>query len=498
MSPRYQGRPWRSRFLRAPKVAVELASRDDFVPLKSLAELRLGLKTGRDAFFFVRPIESVSSSVRLGSSRARSVVHVKGLDGAWEGEISAADLRPAALNPHALDGSNGRLLCVPARPPVLYLYPQDRTPAAELSDYVEAGVREGVHEGNLVRSNAGSNGRWYRQARAMVASRWALPYNSAYDYGAWDNAYGAVLNGRFVGADPLENVDSDLLGAVLNSTFVAATRLLEGVSTGAEGAFDVGPPAARLMAVPDVRALSGSGERRVRDALAELRSSDLMPQTPDRNARVSPKRHELDLAVMEALRVGSGEAQYLVGKLYERYARWRGTVEDAEDRMQRYRRVMNAGGQNRSENPTILAARRIWDELAGATPLVPGSLLEPSEALEHVDVARNYKLPSQEPLVQPGLVPGAVGESVDLGSFARARYVAMLLEVGFAPPLAVPVDHGVAARVAESFEHAKTAFRDSVWSKAATYAASSSAKEEISRSAERLWMRDCRAYGMSV
>jgi hypothetical protein len=58
-----------------------------------------------------------------------------------------------------------------------------------------------------------------------------VTYNSAYDYGAWHNPSGAVLNGRFVGAEPLDPQASELLGAVLNITFAASGRLLEGVAT---------------------------------------------------------------------------------------------------------------------------------------------------------------------------------------------------------------------------------------------------------------------------
>lgn len=76
-----------------------------------------------------------------------------------------------------------------------------------------------------------------------------------------------VLNGRFVGVEPHARTNSDLLGAALNSTFVILTRLLEGVSTGSEGAYDVGPPAARLMVIPDPRRFTAAGEVKVREVL---------------------------------------------------------------------------------------------------------------------------------------------------------------------------------------------------------------------------------------
>jgi hypothetical protein len=258
----------------------------------------------------------------------------------------------------------------------------------------------------------------------------------------------------------------------------------------------VGPPAARLMAIPDVRRMSGAEVERVREALETLRQADVMPPTPDRRAAVHPARHALDIAVLTALGVGAGEAQYLTGKLYESYARWRGAVEDAEAIMREYRRTMGAGGQGRGTSPTTLAARRVRDELATTTPLLPGAALRPEDQLEEVDVAGSFSLSDQEPLVDPGRVPRVGGKEIDLGSFARARYAAMLLRVGFAPPLFIPKDHGTAARVVGMFDRVLDAFRSAALEKAKAYVGGRRA-EDVVQAAERLWLRDCRAYGMA-
>ena len=49
---KYGGAAWRSRFLRAPKIALELAARRDFRAW-GFASVKLGLKTGADDFFFL-------------------------------------------------------------------------------------------------------------------------------------------------------------------------------------------------------------------------------------------------------------------------------------------------------------------------------------------------------------------------------------------------------------------------------------------------------------
>src|SRR5688500_4682152 len=51
---RYVGAAWRSRFLRAPKIALEIGTRCDFVEVGNLALVKLGVKTGADEFFFLK------------------------------------------------------------------------------------------------------------------------------------------------------------------------------------------------------------------------------------------------------------------------------------------------------------------------------------------------------------------------------------------------------------------------------------------------------------
>ena len=97
---RYVGSPWRSRFLRTPKIGFALADRKDFVRLGALASVRLGLKTGSDKFFFVRRVrlEDERSSKRS-LPLVRGTVRVTGMNG-WIGRIATRDLQPAILNPH--------------------------------------------------------------------------------------------------------------------------------------------------------------------------------------------------------------------------------------------------------------------------------------------------------------------------------------------------------------------------------------------------------------
>ena len=97
---KYNGSPWRSRFLRSPKIGIELAGRDDFVSLgnPSITEsIRLGMKTGNDDFFFLKVDGRGSSGSKL---------LVAGFNG-WVGELPKLDLLPAYKTPKDYDEGGG-------------------------------------------------------------------------------------------------------------------------------------------------------------------------------------------------------------------------------------------------------------------------------------------------------------------------------------------------------------------------------------------------------
>lgn len=491
---KYVGAPWRSRFLRAPKIGFVLADRGDFVRLGDLADATLGLKTGADKFFFVKKIDEPEADEGHLIKRPRGSSYVEGLDG-WRGYISNRDLKTAILNPHQLFEGDGRRFNIPKDTGHLYLYPSGRSTKAELGGYVAFAEEHGIHERRLVSSNA-SDDRWYCQERKVVSSPWALPYNSAYDFGAWDNSVGAVLNGRFVGVSPLGGIDPELVGAVLNSTYAIVMRLFVGKATGVEGAYDVGPPAARDLLVPDPRKFNESGAERVRAALNEIAEMDVMPGAPRRDASAPNERHRLDVAVGQALGMTKGEASSLVGNMYESYARWRTAVEDVELMMRQHRRVMNQEGQSRGVRPEDLAARRVWEEVQHRFQLFPSDLLTPSDSLEPLDLPRKLPMPKQEPLFDGGKVTTGDGEVVDLGTHDRVRYAAMLASIGFEPPYLIPEDSDKAREVADAFEETHAELRTLSQQHATAYASDESMKRVIVQAVERRWIKGSRQAGM--
>jgi hypothetical protein len=492
-SPRnYVGSTWRSRFLRAPKIALELSSRGDLVPLRELATAKLGLKTGCDSFFFV----DLDNQKTDQPKPPVGTLLVKGFQG-WEGVLNKKDLLTAILNPHRLDRENGRRrFLIPKNTGSYYLRPADTPPKNDLKGYVHVAETANIHKRKLVSDN-GSSKRWYRQVREPITSRWVLPYNSAYDYGAWDNNSGAVLNGRFVGIEPNETLDSDLIGAVLNSTIVLLMRLLEGVPTGVEGAFDVGPPAARLIKVPDVRLFDDKHAQLVLDAFQAIKKADYMPPAPSKDGVVDPLRNTLDLAILQAMGMSKGEASALASRMYESYARWRKAVEHVEMRMREYRSAMNRQGQNRRVHPHDLIARQLWDETSTLVKPYPIACLTEADGVELVDIPRQTKFPTQEALFEPGFLSTPDGKEINLGSYARVKYAALLISLGFEPPLAIPEDPKKAEQIIEAFQRDEQQWEKEVRLRAKAYVGDPKNTDKIVERTRRHWTRVCRVGGMS-
>ena len=471
---RYVGSTWRSRYLRSPHVAHDLDARADYVAVGDLAEVDLGAKTGADDFFFVDV---------LGPGATGSRRKVRGYKG-WVGEIGRDHLRAAIRRPQDLDSPNGRRFVIaPRRLPSAYLAPRDRARDAGVQDYAAFAEGHRIHERDLVQSNAGR--RWYQQTRKVLAAAWVLPYNSAYDYFAVDNTTArAVLNGRLVGVEPRPGVDSDLLGAVLNSTFTIAARLLVGVQTGNEGAYDVGPPAVRVMRVPDPRAFSDEGAVRVKMALDAIRKADLTPPAPSDSAAVNPLRRELDLAILEALGETRGDAAVILDRVYQSYARWRRAVKVVELQVQSNRRALAARGGSRQQDPVDRAARAVLDEIRNQYK-VDVSWLSDSAAQEWLDAVAP-DADHQDALLARTTVKLRSGEVVDLRDGARVRLVAGLRWLGLSGALPIATDtHRVGAFV-DQFEGRKAGLGSAAAKHASTHVGPDSVPRVVER-VERLW-----------
>ena len=448
----YSGSPWRSRFLRSPKIGLELAARSDFVALgdPEISRVRLGAKTGCDDFFFL---------VVSGRASTAGRVRLRGLGG-WEGDFLRSDVLPGVQTPKELDTPAGRAFSVPRSGSTFYLYPRVNRMDKAVREYVEYGEVRGIHKRDLVKANAellpSGQKAWWRQTRALVQSRWAMPYNSGYAYEVVDNEAEAVLNGRLVGVEPAVGIQPLVLGGVLNSTFVTLMRLLEGVATGNEGAFDVGPPAARLIRIPDPRIVAAARGEDVLRIVADMRKAGVIPPAPSSKGAVPELRRQLDLAVLDGLGMARGDAAVLLDRVYGSYARWRSAVEAVESQMRVHRRALAHRGGARQENPAARAGRIVWDEMSPDVEPILADVVEGQ--VDVVDPLMPRGNSSQAALFETTVVLDELRQPLDLVHPERVQLAGYMRGIGVTGPFPLPFDPVRCARLLEEAKRADNVF----------------------------------------
>ena len=92
----YIGNKWGGKYLRAPEIYFKILEkgRGKLVRLGDIAEVRFGIKTGANEFFYLKPIGmSVKEVVEIAEKNPDALIPVKNGAG-WEGEIEARFLKP--------------------------------------------------------------------------------------------------------------------------------------------------------------------------------------------------------------------------------------------------------------------------------------------------------------------------------------------------------------------------------------------------------------------
>ncbi|MEM5831384.1 MAG: hypothetical protein QXO40_04230, partial [Candidatus Aenigmatarchaeota archaeon] len=100
----YIGNKWGGKYLRAPEIYFKILEKgkDKLVRLGDIAEVRFGIKTGANEFFYLKPVGmSVKEVVEIAEKNPDALIRVKNGAG-WEGEIEAEFLKPVIKSPREL------------------------------------------------------------------------------------------------------------------------------------------------------------------------------------------------------------------------------------------------------------------------------------------------------------------------------------------------------------------------------------------------------------
>ena len=348
----YYGGKW-GIHLRAPNLWFELLDNlgTRFTPLGDIAEVRFGVKTGNDSFFFpidasaqclaahADPIEfKMTYGVPRKAVESGQVKLVRCGEG--RGEIRPIEARYLEPELHSLMEISGftvapedctrQILLVGKKPEEI----KDKY----VLSYIKWGEKQGFNAGSTCNARATANRGWYDlTGHKRGAFFWSM--SQQYKHAIPANEHNLVCNHNLFDISPKEG-DALTLGGVLNSTWVVLSKFQYGRPVGVEGNFKTEVVDVKMMLVPDPNQGSAASRGRVAQAFDNLKQRPALYFLPERRLRHMAftqagkeaqleklsdlceldldDRRELDDAVLEMLGVESAaRRQELLDELYD-------------------------------------------------------------------------------------------------------------------------------------------------------------------------------------
>ncbi len=410
------------------------------VPLRELALIRFGIKTGADRFFCLRDVtkrhleaipDSQQFTDRWGISpkdtrRIRIVRDGMNVEHLIERRFLEPELH-SLMEVKRVIIRQGDVKRMVLNAPV----PRSEIRGTFLADYVEFGERQGAHLGPTVASRARTR-PWYDLGIRPESERADLfwPKAQQYRHVVALNADRLVCKDRLYDVCVDASVDPKLLWAVLNSTVVMMSKHQFGRGAGIEGNLDTNVVDVNAMLVPDIRHASPEVVERAIAACDQMSTRDASRYLYE-EFTLSDRR-ELDDVTLEILGIEDiDDRMSLRQRLYQDVTELQQAIRDRELIAQRDRR---RGKQRAASTPAYIAGE-LWDEHESILDL----LQFPEDFVTHTNIGDIFDLPSGEievgtsmleegTLLRIGTIQfgGREGEVIDVGSVSRGRFLEAL------------------------------------------------------------------------
>ncbi len=313
---KYQGGKWGGKFLRAPDIFFTILERGKgkLVRLGDIAEVRFGIKTGANDFFYLEP---------TGQPAPEGLVHVRNGAG-WEGYLEAEYLKPMLFSlkecPEIrLDPRNFRYLVFLCRRPKSELR---RLEHIHVLSYIAWGENQTTRSGDRLPDAPSLRGRqvWYALpeqkppdfiSNRFIGERFLFVEGS--DFPVCDVFFIGYFNRHQLGQNPMMGL------AILNSTLTVLVADVLGRKTYGIGVMYLYGPEVNGLLLLDPAHLTLSHQERLLQAFDQMCRRDIhgifeelgLPK-PNRDYsninpndvsldKVLPDRRALDQVVFEAL-----------------------------------------------------------------------------------------------------------------------------------------------------------------------------------------------------
>jgi hypothetical protein len=195
----YIGNKWGGKYLRAPEIFFKILEKgkDKLVRLGDIAEVKFGIKTGANEFFYLEP---------TGKPAPKGLLHVKNSAG-WEGYIEEEFLKPVIKSPRELktiivreeDLKYKVFMCHKSKEQLKGTY---------ALKYIEWGEKQGYHK----RPTCASRPRWWDLGHRKYGNfLWTMTYRERF--------FIAKNNNSYADARLYEIYSEPEIGYIINSTF---------------------------------------------------------------------------------------------------------------------------------------------------------------------------------------------------------------------------------------------------------------------------------------
>ena len=476
-TPGYTGGKW-GLYLRAPDLFFELQKRYGarLVLLPSIADIKRGVTSGADKFFFVRDITDACLKDTPSPREFRAKYGIQRVQADRIRIVRAGDrsvhlLERKYLEPevHNLMETNGVFGIRISRDElrltvVLCSKPKEKLKKTRILKYIRWGEREGFHK----RPTCASRALWYDLAPGRRGDMF-WPMAQQYRHLVPLNEPKLVCNHNLFDVFALDGVDPDVLCGVLNSTIVALMKHLYGRLAGTEGNLKTEVIDVKMMTVPDPRRASTDVQQRIADSVRR------MARRPARNLPDEfefPDRQDLDDAVLELLgETDPAERRRLRDELYREMTAMYKAIREKE--------LLAIENKKRTKRGSKLSAEQIAQEVWNAldTSLLrrfPEEFFDDDEPVDHVElVDGKCTVVDNSLLGQVGI--DINGRYIQLGDERRAHLVKAVFDAGRRGRVRIPID----AELCRKTQVGYRAYHDQVLAEFAHQAAQKTANEKL-------------------
>lgn len=347
---KYYGGKW-GVYLRAPDLWFELLDRfgNTLIALGQLAEIRRGITSGNDDFFFPkdvsddrlnRQLDAKAFEMEYGIARKRVASgEVKlVLAGEGHGELHAIEAKYLEPEVHSLMGIERPLVTASDCKNQVFLCKTSNTLMPLAKRYIQWGEKKGWDQTATCAARVTETRDWYdltEHRRAPVL--W--PKEKQYRHIAPANPTGLIANCRLYEVYPRSVDDPLLWGGLLNSSWVLLSSFQFGRPMGNEGNWSTMVVDVSMMLVPNINLVSKKvrqlvsstfdvlsqrsslqflSEKRMRQMTYEKQGREMALGTLSDECELDmPDRRKLDHAVLELLGVSSHkEREVWIDQLY--------------------------------------------------------------------------------------------------------------------------------------------------------------------------------------